>query len=355
MASITKLPSGRWYVQVRRGGQQANKTFTKKAEARAFAEALEGDRDKLDAYPDATARRKTVADAIDGFMLDHRGRDSGIASRLSWWRTEYGGVTLADFRQPRVREALRKLARENVRHGNGRGKNKGKTKALDRKKTPATLTRYQSSISSVMRWAMDEGWISRNPVHGIRRPKQTPGRTRFLDDEERTALLTAVDASEWEHLGLLVRLALSTGARLGELMALDWERIDIKGKVARLATSKNDQPRTLPLVAAVIERLETMARPIRGGLLFASPREDSKPFEMRKHWDAAVKAAGLEDFRFHDLRHSCASFLAASGASVIEIADLLGHRQLAMAYRYSHLNHEHKTKLVERVLAEKVR
>jgi integrase len=167
-------------------------------------------------------------------------------------------------------------------------------------------------------------------------------------------LLAACDVSEWEHLGLLARLALSTGARLGELMALEWQRIDIKNKTARLVTSKNGQPRTLPLVPAVVERVEAMVRPITGGLLFASPRDSEKPYEMRKAWNAAVKAAGLENFRFHDLRHTAASLLAASGASVIEIADVLGHRQLAVAYRYTHLNASHKAALVERVLASKV-
>jgi hypothetical protein len=163
VATYTKLPSGRWYVQVRRTGHRAiNKTFDKRADGRAWAEQLEGDRDKLDAYPDAIARRKTVPDAIDGFMLDFKGRDSGVSSRLAWWRAEYGTTTLAAFTQPRVREGLRKLAHENVRHGNGRGKSKGKTKSVDRKKTAATLVRYQSSISSAMRWAVDQGWITKN-------------------------------------------------------------------------------------------------------------------------------------------------------------------------------------------------
>jgi integrase len=356
VATFFRIKSGNWRAQIRRAGHaKLSKVFDTKAEAREWAEQLEGDRDKLDAYPNAEARRRTVKDAVDGYMLDFAGRDTGMSSRLSWWRTEYGSTTLANFRQPQIREGLRKLARENVRRGNGRGKSKGKTETVDRKKTSSTITRYQSSISSVMRWAVDQGWLTRNPVIGIRRPKATPGRTRFLSDDERTALLDASDASEWEHLGLLARLALSTGARLGELMALEWERIDIKGKAARIATSKNDQPRTLPLVPAVVERLEKMVRPIKGGLLFPSPRDSDKPYEMRKPWNAAVKAAGLVDFRFHDLRHSCASFLAASGASIIEIADVLGHRQLAMAYRYSHLNASHKAALVTRVLSEKVR
>jgi integrase len=351
MATFTKLPSGHWRAQIRRAGHRPiGKVFEKKSEARAWAEKLEGNRDAIDAFPDAEARRRTVKDAIDGYMLDHSGSDSGIVGRLSWWRTEYGGTALANFTQPRVREGLRKLARENVRHGNGRGKNRGKSKALDRKKSGSTVTRYQAALSSAMRWAVDQGWITRNPVLGIRRPKPPPGRVRYLADDERQALFEAADASLWTELGLLVRLALSTGARLGELMALEWADIDLKNGLAYVRRTKNDDPRVLPLIAPVRQRIEKMARPINGGLLFPSSRKASKPYAMRKAWDAAVTAAKLENFRFHDLRHSCASYLAMNGATPLEIGDVLGHKTLAMVRRYSHLSTEHKKKLAERVL-----
>ena len=69
-------------------------------------------------------------------------------------------------------------------------------------------------------------------------------------------------------------------------------------------------------------------------------------------WDRALKAAGVKSFRFHDLRHSCASALAQNGATLLEIAEVLGHRQLSVTKRYSHLATDHKTKLINRVLGD---
>lgn len=352
MATIIKLPSGNWRAQVRKSGHRPiGKTFPKKAEARAWAEAMEGNRANIDAFPDAEARRRTVADAIDGYMLDYKGRDRVQVSRLSWWKAAYGEQPLAAFTSARVREGLRKLAGESARQGAGRGKNKGKTKALPRKRAGATVVRYQAALSVVMRWAVDEGWITKNPVHGVRRAKQAAGRVRWLSDDERKSLFAAADASAWPDLGLLVRLALSTGARQGELLTLRWEDIDLKAGLATLGRTKNDEPRVLPLVEPVRKTLESKARPIKGGLLFPSPRDPNKPFAFRKHWDAAVTSAKLSNFRFHDLRHSCASYLAMNGASPLEIGDVLGHKTLAMVRRYSHLSTAHKKKLTDRVLS----
>jgi len=173
---------------------------------------------------------------------------------------------------------------------------------------------------------------------------------RWLSDGERKRLLKACDNSEWQDLGLLVRLALSTGARRGELLNLRWSRIDLKNGLAHLGRTKNDELRILPLIKPVRLALQKKPRPIKGGLLFPSPLDPKRPYYgFRKHWNAAVTEAELKDFRFHDLRHTAASYLAMNGASALEIGDLLGHKTLEMVRRYSHLATEHKAKLAERV------
>jgi len=348
MATFARLPSGNWRAQVRRTGQRPiGKTFGKKAEAVEWARLMEGDEEAISGYPDDEARRRTVGQAIDGYMLAYVGRDTAIVKRLSWWKEQHGATPLADFSTAKIKDALRDLARQDAVRNAGKGK---PTASLGRKKSPATCNRYLQAISSVLTWAVDESWITKNAALGVKRRTEPPGRVRFLTDDERKALLEACDASECADLALLVRLALSTGARLGELLALQWEDIDLKAKVARVRTSKNDEPRTLPLIEAVRKRLEAKARPIKGGLLFPALRKIDTPLQFRPFWEAAVAAAKLKDFRFHDLRDSCASYLAMSGASPLEIGDVLGHKTLAMVRRYSHLSTEHKQRLAERVL-----
>jgi integrase len=353
MATFIHLPSGNWRAQIRRTGQRAiSKTFEKKAEAITWSRLMEGNEDAIGAFPDAEARRRTVGQAIDGYMLGYSGRDTAIIKRLSWWKNRYGTTPVADFSAAKIKDALRDLAREDARRYGGKGK---PARALGRKKGHATINRYSQAISSVLSWAVDESWIQKNVALGLKRRPEPRGRVRYLTDDERKALLAKCDESAWAELGLLVRLALSTGARLGELLGLRWEDVDLKQKVARIATSKNDEPRVLPLIEPVRKRLEAKVRPIRGGLLFHAERDDKRVNRIwRKHWEAAVAAAGVENFRFHDLRHSCASYLAMSGATPLEIGDVLGHKTLVMVRRYSHLSVEHKTRLTERVLGSMV-
>jgi integrase len=146
-------------------------------------------------------------------------------------------------------------------------------------------------------------------------------------------------------------MALTTGARRSELTGLRWQDIDFVHNVAFVGRSKNGDPKTLPLVSNVLDLLNafnTGTAPT--GLVFPSPRIPTQSYGFEERWKAALKAAKVRNFRFHDLRHTCASMLAQNGATLLEIGDLLGHRQLQVTKRYSHLASGHKAALVNRVL-----
>ena len=107
----------------------------------------------------------------------------------------------------------------------------------------------------------------------------------------------------------------------------------------------------MPLIPSVVELLQQdMGKP--AALVFASSRLPSKPQEFGPRWEQALREAKIHGVTFHTLRHSCASFLAQNGATLLEIADLLGHRQLSMTKRYSHLATSHRSALVNRVLGD---
>ncbi len=89
-----------------------------------------------------------------------------------------------------------------------------------------------------------------------------------------------------------------------------------------------------------------------GALVFASTRTPGQPYSIEPRWQEALHKAEIKAFRFHDLRHSCASYLAQNGATLLEIGDLLGHRQVSMTKRYSHLAAGHRSALVNRVLGD---
>ena len=170
-----------------------------------------------------------------------------------------------------------------------------------------------------------------------------------MSEAERTSLFKACRASHWDKLYLIVLLAITTGARKGELTKLRWNDIDFDRRTAYVATTKNGQPKVLPLTDSVIKELQLFDTK-DSSLIFASKVKEDAPYCFTKPWKKALKDGEIKDFRFHDLRHSCASYLAQSGASLLEIADVLGHKQISVTKRYAHLCIEHKSSLINRVL-----
>jgi integrase len=148
-----------------------------------------------------------------------------------------------------------------------------------------------------------------------------------------------------------------------EVMGLTWRDLDLATGVVIFRQTKNGATRSVGLVPAVVEILKARPRGIGSALVFPGKPGEAKPGEpppephpinLTTAWETALRRAGIKDFRWHDLRHTAASYLAMEGASLAEIAAVLGHRTLAMVKRYSHLSQEHTarvaTKIGERIL-----
>jgi integrase len=306
----------------------------------------------------------TLADLIDVYMQHYAGRDTTRTQRLTWWKTKAGHVALQDLSDDEVHAAVESLATQHSRYFAGKDADekpiyRAKKKAL----SPATLNRYVASLGAVVTWAIrkriaPKGYV--HPCRAVERRAENNEKTRYLSADERKRLLEACKASKWPRLYLLVLLALTTGARKGELIGLHWEHLDVDQGVAHVGRSKNGDPKTLPLVPAVLEEMlrlcGTPAQPAETlpstGLVFPSARRPEQAYAFEGRFAEALKAAHIRGFRFHDLRHTCASMLAQSGATLLEIGDLLGHRQLQVTKRYSHLAAGHKRELVTRVLGD---
>lgn len=296
-----------------------------------------------------------LPDLIDSYMQHYAGRDPARVQRLAWWKARLTGTTLEALSDDQVHALLETLAEAPCRYfagkdAEGRPIYKAKKKPI----APATINRYHAALAAVITWAIKrriapKGYV--HPCRTIERKTENNERVRFLSDDERGRLLEACRVSRWPLLYLLVLLALTTGARKGELLALRWQDIDLERNVAHCSRSKNGDRKALPLVPAVASMLQALqGKP--GALLFSSPRHPDQAFAFEGAWADALAEAKIRNFRFHDLRHSCASMLAASGATLLEIADVLGHRQLQMTKRYSHLTTKHKAALVTRVMGD---
>ncbi len=162
--------------------------------------------------------------------------------------------------------------------------------------------------------------------------KEPPGRTRFLSREEYEALIAACD----DELRAIVLVAVNTGLRRANIESLTWEQIDLAHGVARFVM-KGNRARVIKLNAPVVAALGRTAPEKRRGAVFTQPNR-------RKRWEAALKNAGLADFRFHDLRHTFASWARINGADIADICEALNHSDIKMTMRYAHITPEtHRT------------
>ncbi len=292
--------------------------------------------------PNALAAKKTFADAIARYYkeeLPKKGNDArNRQHHLDWWNFHLGTYPLSQVRPSVIKETIAILETEES--------------AKKIKRAPGTVVRYIASLSHLLSTAYKEWeWIPENPVSKISKPSLSNARQRYLSREEHAALLVEVKKSKCPVLLPIVVLALSSGMRAGEIMHLTWEDVDFVEEVIRLRTSKNGEPRIVPLrgyAQILLADLRSKAgNPSEKALLFPSPNESTRPYDIRSAWEAALKRAKIEDFHLHDTRHVTATTLRKQGKDLYEIGALLGHKDARSTARYTHIQTERKTKMVE--------
>ena len=375
MATIQKRegkkgPSYRVMVRMK-GFPMQVKTFKRLTDAKQWAQDTESGIRKGEVKNVVrTAATKTLQDVIDRFRKEvfiHRAESTKRAegSFLAYWEKALGSYALAYITADMVSEKMAELAAA----GDGRRKTDedaeaDKAKAAPKPKSRKTLKHYRDTLAVLFKYAIQWGWTASSPLDGVNRiTKIRNERTRYLSDEERKRLLEACKVSDNEHLYPVVVFALSTGARKSEILGLTLDDLDLTRDTAILRDTKNGDTRAVPVVHHLrdlledqVERVNTfydeLETPADTRWLF--PRRDGQePNDIRKAWENARDTAKVKDFRFHDLRHSTASYLAMNGASLVEIAEILGHRTLQMVRRYAHLSESH-VKGVVRELNEKM-
>jgi integrase len=340
MASIVKRINqdgkGVYFVRIRRKGSPTQiATFPRLADAKKWAQITETAILEGRHFPTTEAKRHTVHDLLERYrndVLPHK-RSSTIYNQvyhLRWWEAQLGHYALSAITPALIVEYRDKLART---------------------RENSTVRRYLAVFSHAFTVAVQEWqWCDENPFHKVSKPKEPRGRVRFLTDDERQRLLDSCQVSRNSSLYTIVVLALSTGARRGELLSLHWLDVDLKRGMLTFRKTKNGETRAVPLTGYALEVLTQHAKIRRLDTALVFPeRTGTRPMSIREAWKFAVKRAGITNFRFHDLRHSAASYLAMGGASLAEIAEVLGHKTLQMTKRYTHLTESHTRGVVERM------
>jgi len=329
-------------VKVRRKGQPAQTgSFSRLTDAKKWATQTEGAVLEGRHFPSTIAKRKTVAEAIDKHLAEMR-RDrpktaKNVETQLAWWRARIGHMTLAE-----ATPAVMIQCRDELRAGTYTSGKQVK------QRSGTTVNRYIAALSPVFTAAMKEWqWIDDNPFRKVSKPRSGPGRVRYLSDDERSRLLAAVSESTSSALKAVVVLALSTGMRSSEITKLRWGQVDLERSWITLDETKNGERRGIPLTGYARELISARRGKQMKATDYVFPGQiEGKPIEIKKAWETALRKAQIGDFRFHDLRHSAASYLAMNGATSVELAAVLGHKTLQMVKRYSHVANDHTSRIV---------
>lgn len=358
MATIQKRErkSGTIYrVMIRiQGFPEQTKSFKRLTDAKMWAQQTESDIRKGE-FKNVVkeASKHTLSKVItrykEGIMPSkalntQRAESTWIAA----WDRELGKYALSFITTELISKKMKKIA-------------KAGDERLDKPtgtKSPRTMKHYRGTLELLFKHAIEWGWTANNPVESIKQVgKINNNRVRFLDDDERTALITACQNSPNKQLHAVVIFALSTGARKNEILSIKDGDLDLDRNTAILRDTKNGETRSVPIMGPLQDLMkdqikardklnETLPEPTS----YIFPRKDGlKPIDIRKAWENARDKAEIKDFRFHDLRHSAASYLAMNGATLLEIAAVLGHKTLQMVQRYSHLSEDHTRNIVEKM------
>lgn len=346
MANVEKRTSKEgnitYRVKVRLKGfptQQA--TFERLTDARKWAQNTESAIREGRHFKTTEAKRRVLGEMIDRYIKDilptKPKNSKNTLLHLNWWKEELGSFSLADISPAMIAEKRDNLA-------------SGITKR-NTKRSPSTVVRYMAALSHAFTIAVKEwGWIDDSPMRRVSKPKEPRGRVRFLSDEERVRLLLECKKSDSDYLYIAVVLALSTGARRMEILGLQWQDVDLQRGFITLHETKNGERRALPLAGHALELMKQHAKVRKMNCSLVFPGKNfNNPIDLRTPFENALKRAQITDFRWHDLRHSCASYLAMNGASLAEIAEILGHKTLQMVKRYAHLSEAHTSKVVARM------
>jgi integrase len=206
--------------------------------------------------------------------------------------------------------------------------------------SPATINHYRTIMSLAYRMARRSRKVESNPVRDVPHQREDNARTRALTQEEEKALRAAIRERYSLH-ELELDFALQTGLRQGSQYQLTWEMVDWNARVLHIPRTKNDEPIHVPLNDTALAVLRKLKETSKGKQRVFISEETGEPLNCPKHWFTdAVRLAGIRDFRWHDLRHTFATRLRQKGVALEDIADLLGHKTLAMTRRYAHISME---------------
>lgn len=229
---------------------------------------------------------------------------------------------------------------------------------LETRLSVASVNHHLKLFRAILRRAVDNRRLSRDGLPKVKLLKEDNQRVRYLTDDEESRLKAVASKALWR----VVVFEVNMGLRRGEMLALQWSDIEAVGTVW-VRTSKSGEGRRVPMNSAVrallLELREERRRRLKArvvhrsegeGYVFAAPHGGPLS-NLNREWYPTLRRAAIEDFHFHDLRHTFASRCVMAGMDLFSLSKLLGHKSIAMTMRYAHLSPSYLRAEVERLVA----
>jgi integrase len=261
-------------------------------------------------------------------------RMNGLENMIEIWKTGLGDVPLTGLTRQKIEKFLN-------------------DRMTSESHSPATRNRHLVMMKSVFNKGKAWGMLDENPAASIKNMREHGARSRFLTTEEITTLLSKAS----KRFRPILLTALHTGMRRGEIFKLKWTDVDFRNHIITIQAenAKSGKRRAIPMDATLTETLKGLPSRLMHGLVFPTSRKNEKGEqdpnrELSDNHHSFRRLADkleIEDIRFHDLRHTFASHLVMNGVDLKTVQELLGHANLTMTLRYSHLAPAHQAKAVK--------
>jgi integrase len=298
--------------------------------------------------------RKRKTEALEGKKLPEKLRAAPVFFReiaedaLAYSREHKRSYRTDEIRMKRLKDWFGERPAESLASSELETWLKGEVR--DEGWSPSTYNRYRSLLSLVYREAIRNSKASQNPVRGVRHLHEDTRRLRYLTREQYCDLRRVV-AKDWPQKQPELDFAIYTGLRFSSQYRLTWDMVDWSARMLHIPRTKNGEALHFPLADEALAALRLARMQSDGtGYVFRSSLHPDSPVKDNRGWfKKALRLAGIADLRWHDLRHTFASWLRQEGVPLETIAELLGHKGLQMSLRYAHLGAAHLHEAVDRL------
>lgn len=344
MATISKTPEGTWRALVRKKGWPCtSKNFRTKRDAQDWARRIEDEMVRGAYIQRSASEQTTLSEALDRYLKEFTPQKKFTTQVNEKKRAEQLRSVLGSYSIAAISPTLVANYRDS---------------RLEAGRSTSTVRLELALLGHLFTVAIKE-WrlgLVMNSVSMIRRPSPAQGRNRRLAEGEEARLLAECDAHSNPMLGWVVRIALYTGMRRGEILTLTRDQVDLSRRIVRLTNTKNGSARTVPLSkSAFLVFEQAFNHPVQPKdtdlIFFGEPGKDGirRAYTLNKVWETALKRAKITGLRFHDLRHEAVSRLVEKGLSDQEVSAVSGHKSMQMLKRYTHLRAEDLVKKLDAV------